>query len=110
MTLNDYQEEACKTKAKSTSQSLDFAVLALGLTGEAGEVADEVKKIVGHGHGLNREKLSAELGDVLWYVAVLADQLGVSLNQIAAENIKKLRARYPQGFSTERSLHRDEHK
>lgn len=109
MSLNDYQREALRT-APSPEQCLlqteRLAVLALGVAGEAGEVADIIKKVVGHGHPLDREKLNKELGDVLWYVAVLALELGFTLDEVASRNIAKLRARYPQGFSSERSLNR----
>lgn len=82
--------------------------LSLGLAGESGEVADCVKKIVAHGHPLDAEKLAKELGDVLWYLAVMADAIGYSLEDIAAQNIVKLKARYPEGFSHERSLTRED--
>lgn len=85
-----------------------LAGLSLGLTGEAGEVADYVKKVVAHGHALDADKLAKELGDVLWYTAVMADAIGRSLEDIAAQNIVKLKARYPEGFSHERSLARQD--
>ena len=81
---------------------------ALGLTGESGEVAEMVKKAFFHGHVLDQGALAKELGDVLWYLAVMADGLGLSLESIAAENIAKLRARYPEGFSEERSRARSD--
>jgi len=81
--------------------------LALGLVGESGEVADLIKKVVAHGHPLDAEKLAQELGDVLWYLAVTADALGFSLDEIANRNITKLRARYPNGFSPGRSIDRE---
>lgn len=83
-----------------------LAINALGVAGEAGEVADLVKKHVGHGHALDRDKLAKELGDVLWYVAALAHDIGIDLSTVAALNIEKLRRRYPDGFSTERSINR----
>ncbi len=99
--LDVYQFEARRTVGDST-----LAVLALGVAGEAGEVADLIKKHVGHGHQLDKDKLVKELGDVLYYVATLADAVGVPLSEVAAKNIAKLRVRYPDGFSTERSLNR----
>lgn len=80
--------------------------LALGLAGEAGEVADYIKKVVAHGHPLDSEKLAQELGDVLWYLVVTADALGFSLDEIASQNITKLRKRYPQGFHHQASIER----
>jgi NTP pyrophosphatase (non-canonical NTP hydrolase) len=104
-----YQEQAMKTANAMCGSREDFAVLALGLTGESGEVADIIKKYVGHGHDLDKEKLKKELGDVLWYVAVLSQQLGFTLGQVMQANVNKLSARYPNGFNTEDSkLKRDE--
>ncbi len=79
---------------------------ALGLTGEAGEFADAIKKGIYHHHGLNQDQLVKELGDILFYVRLAAHGLGVSLEHIAEENDRKLRLRYPDGFSVERSLNR----
>lgn len=112
MTLNAYQRAAARTGGSdlqpgNTLKGLSCA--GLGLTGEAGEVADIVKKVVHHRHPLDtatREKLVKELGDVLWYVAHAASVLGVTLDEVAAVNVKKLRARYPDGFETARSIHR----
>jgi NTP pyrophosphatase (non-canonical NTP hydrolase) len=101
-TLNRYQVEALRTIGAS-----DKVILGLGVAGEAGEVADLIKKEVGHGHLSDPEKISSELGDVLWYVAALANAYGFSLSEIATKNIDKLKARYPEGFSTERSVNRD---
>lgn len=84
----------------------ELMVYALGLTGEAGEVADMIKKHVGHGHKRADDKLLLELGDVLWYIAALANVLGFDLEDVAEANVEKLRKRYPNGFSTEASLAR----
>lgn len=101
-----YEGDAVRTGPAGPITSLTLAVLALGVAGEAGEVADLVKKHVGHGHDLPTEKLVDELGDVLWYLTVLANALGVSLEAVAARNVAKLRRRYPDGFSSEASLAR----
>lgn len=78
------------------------ALGALGLTGEAGEVADIIKKHIFHGALLDREKLVKELGDVLWYDAITARYTaGVSLGEVALENMRKLRLRHPNGFTKE---------
>lgn len=100
-TLNQYQLEALRTIGSS-----DLPILALGVAGEAGEIADIVKKELGHGHPREADKMAKEIGDVLWYLAVLADEYGYSLAQIATMNIIKLKARYPSGFSTEASINR----
>ena len=81
---------------------------ALGLAGEAGEVANYLKKTTFHGHVLEKAVLVEELGDVLWYVAMLMANEGITFDEVASANISKLQARYPQGFSVEASLHRPE--
>lgn len=100
--LDFYQQLANRT-APCENQ---LATFALGVVGEAGEVADLVKKHIGHGHPLDVEKLKLELGDVLWYVAGLATLLDVTLSEVATANIAKLEKRYPNGFSTEASMNR----
>ena len=79
---------------------------ALGIAGEAGEVADAWKKVVYHKHPMDNEHFKRELGDVLWYIALIADTLGFSLEDVAQTNINKLTARYPNGWDIERSMHR----
>jgi NTP pyrophosphatase (non-canonical NTP hydrolase) len=109
MTLNEYQALAKRTAAGSESiQHEALLIRALGLCGESGEVAELVKKHVGHGHALDRQKVVKELGDVLWYVAMLADAIGATFAEVGEHNIAKLRARYPQGFSSAASIGRSE--
>lgn len=75
---------------------------ALGLSGEAGEVADLVKKVLYHGKEVGAETFEKELGDVLWYITYFSRRLlNKSIHQIAATNMAKLQARYPSGGFTE---------
>lgn len=104
MKLNEYQADAMRTSPGNPGDRL--TTFALGIAGEAGECADIVKKHVGHGHTLDREKLKAELGDVLWYVAGLANEICVSLQDVARGNLDKLAKRYPHGFNTADSIAR----
>ena len=107
--LDDYQRAAARTLWRDDTgdnEPLRNLLCALGLCGEAGEVAELLKKHYGHGHDLDRQALAKELGDVLWYVAALATRFSLSLDAIASENIAKLQARYPEGFSEERSKNR----
>jgi NTP pyrophosphatase (non-canonical NTP hydrolase) len=90
MTFEEYQNEASKTAIYPETYKVIYP--ALGLTGEAGEVAEKVKKWVRDGT-LDREGVKKELGDVMWYLAALATDLNVSLNEIANANIEKLRSR-----------------
>ena len=100
---DDYQHECARTVGDAS-----LAVLALGLAGEAGEVVDLVKKHIGHGHELDKAKLCAELGDLQWYLAMIALYTGCSLSAVMTENVEKLRRRYPDGFSSEASRNRSE--
>lgn len=107
MTLNEYQGLAQRTS--NTTKNIDKITNGvLGLTGEAGECSDIVKKHLYQGHPLDREHLAEEVSDCLWYVAEVAMGLGYTLDQIAEINITKLVKRYPNGFESERSLNRDE--
>lgn len=80
---------------------------AMGLSGESGEITDHIKKHLFHGHDLDRDHLIEELGDVLWYINYMATTLGFSLDDVMERNLQKLRKRYPNGFSSERSKNRD---
>lgn len=91
--LNEYQAWA-RAKFGTTPQCS-----ALGLAGEAGEVVDLLKKHWHHGKALDRDALCKELGDVLWYVSDLASAFGLRLSDVAAANVRKLEARYPNGFT-----------
>lgn len=99
MTLNDYQETARQTAIYPDQHRVTYP--ALGLTSEAGEVAGKVKKILrDHAGNFDAEKTAGikdELGDVLWYIAVLAADLGLSLDDIASSNVEKLRSRMARG-------------
>lgn len=85
------------------------AIACMGLAGESGELIDHLKKWAGHGHELDRAYLTQELGDILWYVAEIATVVGLDLGEIARVNERKLRMRYPEGFSIERSVNRSEY-
>src|ERR1041385_2364725 len=97
MNFEDYQSEASQTALYPRRMS-NLEYPALGLAGEAGEVANIVKKIQrDHGGVLNdeiRDKLKDELGDVLWYIFACADELGLTLTQIAEYNVDKLAKRH----------------
>jgi NTP pyrophosphatase (non-canonical NTP hydrolase) len=99
MNLDQYQNAAKRTLNVDWPFDQQVSNAALGLAGEAGEVADILKKALYHGHKLDKAELSKELGDVLWYLAALASLHGLYLDDIAEQNIAKLRARYPNGFT-----------
>lgn len=125
MTIKDYQVLAMRTndgkcRERLTGKCFDHFVGtelydpgdllngALGLTGEAGEVADMIKKHIFHGHDLNLDELIKELGDVCWYLALLCTTINVSIEEILVKNIEKLEDRYPEGFSESASINRAE--
>lgn len=99
-TFDGYQQEARKT-AQYPSIGHNIIYPTLGLTGEAGEVSDKVKKLFRDRNGeLNakyRQEIAKEIGDVLWYVSALADEVGYTMGEIAAMNIKKLADRKQRG-------------
>ncbi len=72
---------------------------ALGVAGEAGELVDTVKKSMFYGKPLDKENLKEEAGDTLWYLALLCQTLGCTLEEIAQANIDKLRVRYPEKYT-----------
>lgn len=72
---------------------------SLGIAGEAGEVADYMKKVLGHGKTFDRKTLVEELGDVMWYVSQLAYTHDIPMSEILAANTSKNRERYPFGFN-----------
>ena len=109
LSANDYQKLALKFE-QGMSQDYPRIVMGLmGLNGEAGEAIDILKKHLFHFHELDKYHLARELGDVAWYLAVSADAIGYSLEEIFEMNLDKLSKRYPEGrFDPEHSKHRKE--
>lgn len=108
MTGNEYQRLAMTTLNPALSKRDVLINGVMGLCGESGEAIDIVKKHLHQGHELDKEKLIKELGDIAWYLAETAYALDVDLDEVLEKNIAKLKARYPEGFDTERSLNREE--
>jgi NTP pyrophosphatase (non-canonical NTP hydrolase) len=98
MTLDDYQSKALATAIDSGHELMQRA---LGICGEAGEIAEKLKKWhrdqAANEKLLDKEGLAQELGDLLWYVATLGDYLGYSLDDIAKNNLEKLASRAARG-------------
>ena len=105
--FDEYQRLAMRTKNPKLTYSELRVNAALGMAGEAGEVADHFKKVLFQEHELNPEKVIEECGDELWYIAEMAEGLGMNLSEIAEHNIEKLRKRYPEGFNKEKSINRE---
>lgn len=104
MKLNDYQKQALTTVISSNDDFKDVLHWVLGLNGEAGEAAEKVKKIIRDKGGKisdeDRKELAKELGDVLWYLAVFAHDLGFTLEDVAQNNLDKLKSRKDRGVLT----------
>lgn len=108
LSLNMYQKQAMRTAEIYNDTADKLMNAALGLSGETGEVSDHIKKVIFQGHPLDKIHLLNELGDVLWYIALGAEALGYTLQDVAVYNVAKLQKRYPDGFSVEQSLNREE--
>ncbi len=108
MTFKDYQKIAITTELMERNAQLNaadpaFVAKLLGLVGEAGEVAEKFKKIIRDHGGIvtneDKQEIAKELGDVLWYVSALSDYLGISLEEVASLNLKKVLGRKARGKS-----------
>lgn len=101
MTFEEYQKQALTTVLSSGDEFKDLLHWVLGITGEAGEVAEKLKKIIRDKNSVVSEEdkveMAKELGDVLWYLAVFAHDLGVPLSDIAQANLDKLKSRQNRG-------------
>lgn len=122
--LNEYQRLALRTARTDHAGPPTSLNWIMGLVGEAlelaqltgdispalasGRVMEHVKKVFYHGHEPDIGIIKKELGDILWYLAVMANNVGLKLDDIATSNIDKLRERYPEGFSAEKSINRKE--
>lgn len=107
MNVNEYQKEAMTLLNPEISQKDVLLNALMGLCGESGEAIDLMKKHLFQGHELDREKLIKELGDIAWYLAEAATGLSIDLSEVLQRNLDKLHARYPMGFDTDRSQHRE---
>jgi NTP pyrophosphatase (non-canonical NTP hydrolase) len=112
MKADEYQYRAARTLIRKPDFEINDAEVmvvwnAIGLAGEAGEVAELVKKGVFHQQGIDVEKLKKELGDVLWYVAAICTKTGLSMSDVMDGNIKKLLARFPNGYDHTRTTVRE---
>lgn len=118
MNSNSYQETAYEFSSLKdvpddaqiviTGKQWKLVNMVLGMVGEAGEVADMLKKHLFQGHPLDEYAMGEEVGDTQWYVAGAAKVLGYYLDSIQQSNIRKLTRRYPNGFEAERSVNRSE--
>jgi len=106
LTLADYQRLAGRTINASLSVDQRLLDASAGLAEEAGEVLGLVRKHLFMHHDLDTARLATELGDALWCLTAAAGALGLSLEDIAAANLAKLRRRYPEGYTDQASVNR----
>ena len=104
MTGNEYQKLAMRTCSINYDKSMMYHGV-FGLTSEAGEVAGLLQKVY-QGHEFDKEHMKKELGDCMWMIAEICTALDFSLDDVMQTNIDKLKARYPDGFDPDKSLHR----
>lgn len=108
MTGSEYQRLAMQTcNIPPENKSDRFYHAVFGLNSEAGEVAGILQKKY-QGHEADKQHMMKELGDCLWMIAEACEAIGTSMDTVMEMNIEKLKARYPDGFEVERSLHREE--
>ncbi len=106
MKMTEYHILAQRTAPTSSPQQVRLTNAILGLCGESGELANKYKKMAFHGHDFDPTALADEAGDCLWYIAEICAALRIGLDQVAEQNIMKLRQRYPLGFSEKDSKER----
>jgi NTP pyrophosphatase (non-canonical NTP hydrolase) len=99
--FDEYQKRALTTASSTGNEFKDIMHWILGVSGESGEIAEKAKKIIRDKKGAiseaDKAELSNEIGDVLWYLAVLAHELGIPLEDIASNNLAKLKSRQHRG-------------
>lgn len=106
--FDQYVKDAARTlSTKFQIPHEDIIHAIMGISTEAGEMLDQLKKHMFYGKDLDVVNLMEEVGDLMWYVAILSRAMGWRLEAVLAKNIAKLRARYPQKFETEQALNRD---
>ena len=119
MNGNEYQHKAMRTNNHEAGEKILASMQAgnntgeilnasLGLSGEVGELNDLLKKWIFHEKNIDLEHIKKEIGDIMWYIALMAEAFGFELDSIMITNIEKLEARYPEGFDTARSNNRKE--
>lgn len=104
----DYRTAVMNLWNKTLDEKQSLTAASMGISGEAGEFTDAIKKHLFHGHDLDKEYLIKELGDIRYYLEVAAFFLGTTMHEIEQKNIVKLTKRYPDGFSHEASKNRTE--
>ncbi len=98
MDLKEYQRLCKLTAKKGKDVNEDLCAWGLGVSGEAGDIASCIKKLVFHKNDAIKEGIKENIGDMMWYASMICNSLGWDFSEVLEENIKKLKARYSQGF------------
>lgn len=106
MDIKEFQNKATRTINHDLTTEQLISNMCMGISGESGEVIDIIKKHLYQGHELNKEHLTEELGDVMFYITNLATLLGIDMQDVLKNNIDKLLKRYPNGFDINKSINR----
>lgn len=104
-----YREAIKRTMNEELTEKEKLSMLAMGIAGESGEIVDTIKKMLYHGHSLERTQLVLELGDLEWYLQHLKSHFNISDEEVYIHNTLKLNKRYKGGFSEEASRNRIEY-
>ena len=114
MKSSEYIQECIKTEScdaeaiqKRLGDAYRLLHASMGISTEAGEILDQLKKHIYYGKDLDKTNLFEEAGDLFWYLAILADEIGFDFEAAMAKNIEKLKARYGDRFTKDRALKRD---
>lgn len=105
----DMREYIQQSKRTLVDQGKDSNLLhgAIGISTEAGELLDAFKKHIYYGKELDVVNLKEEIGDIMWYIAILCRELNLDMDDILQTNIDKLKARYPEKFTSHQAIYRD---
>lgn len=106
MDIREFQRVSTRTLNKELSKEQQVSNMIFGANGELGEVTDILKKHLYQGHRIDKQHLSEEIGDAMFYLVNLATLFNLEFEDILEGNINKLKARYPEGFDRERSIKR----
>lgn len=106
MDIKEFQNKSTRTINHALTTEQLISNMCMGISGETGEVIDIIKKHLYQGHDLNKEHLTEELGDVMFYITNLATLVGIDMQEVLQNNVDKLLKRYPNGFDKEKSINR----
>lgn len=106
MDIKEFQNKSIRTINHDLTTEQLISNMCMGISGESGEVIDIIKKHLYQGHELDKEHLTEELGDVMFYITNLATLLGIDMQDVLQNNVDKLLKRYPDGFDINKSVNR----